>query len=84
MPRPSELVDTISAQARDRLEDLEEGILVTAMGKAVILRRLSDGHTARIHTRGYARVRLERPGLFIAGGHRVTFTPMSDVLRRFA
>jgi hypothetical protein len=29
-------------------------------------------------------VRLERPGLFVAGGRRVTFTPMRDVLHRLS
>jgi hypothetical protein len=76
-----ELVATIPAQSGDRLEDLKAGILVTANGKTVTLRRLSDGHTAALHAAGYARARLERPGLFIAGGRRVTFTPMADVRR---
>ena len=77
-----ELVDTMPARRKDRLEDLAGGILVTANGKTVTLRRLSDGKTARFHTSGYARGRLERPGLFVAGARRVTFTPMAAVLRR--
>ena len=77
-----ELVKTIPAQSRDRLEDLASGILVTANGKTVTLRRLPDGKTARFQTSGYARARLERPGLFVAGARRVTFTPMAAVLRR--
>ena len=78
-----ELLDTIPAQSRERLEDLKGGILVSATGKTVTLRRLSDGHSAHFHAAGYARARLEHPGLFFAGGRRVTFTPMADVLRRF-
>jgi hypothetical protein len=79
-----ELVQKIPAQGRfrvPRLEDLEHGILVTAMGRTVMLRRLRDGRMARIHTRGIAHGQLERTGLFVAGGHRVTFTPMRDVVR---
>ena len=66
----------------DRLEDIDRGILVTATKRTVTLRRLSDGHTARIHTRAIARAQLEPSGLFVAGGHRVTFVPMADILRR--
>jgi hypothetical protein len=76
-----ELLDTIPAQSRERLEDLKGGILVTATGKTVTLRRLSGGHTARLHAAGYAHARLEGPGLFVAGARRVTFTPIADVLR---
>ena len=77
-----ELLDTISAQSRDRLEDFASGILVTANGKTVTLRRLRDSQTARFHTSGFARARLERPGLFVAGARRVTFAPIAAVLRR--
>jgi hypothetical protein len=75
------LLATIPTQSGDRLEDLKAGILVTANGTTVTLRRLSDGHTSTLFAAGYARARLERPGLFIAGGRRVTFTPMADVRR---
>jgi hypothetical protein len=40
----------------DRLEDTENGILVTATTRTVTLRRLSDDHTARIHTRDPVRL----------------------------
>ena len=70
------------AEGGDRLEDLQSGILVTTSGKTVKLRRVEDGRVARIRTRGVSRAQLERPGLFVAGGRRVTFTPMADVLRR--
>jgi hypothetical protein len=76
-----ELLTTIPTQSGDRLEDLKAEILVIANGTTVTLRRLSDGHSAPLHAAGYARARLERPGLFIAGGRRVTFTPMADVRR---
>jgi hypothetical protein len=66
----------------DRLEDLQSGILVTTAAKTVKLRRLLDGRVATIRTRGFPRAQLERPGLFVAGGRRVTFTPMADLLRR--
>jgi hypothetical protein len=77
-----ELLDTIPVESRERIEDLKRGILVTANGKTVTLRRLSGGHTTRLRTPGYAHARLEGPGLFVAGGHRVTFVPMADILRR--
>jgi WD40-like Beta Propeller Repeat len=64
------------------LEDLEGDILVTAAGGTVTLRRLGDGRTATIHTHGVARAQLEPPGLFVGAGRRVTFTPMSQLLRR--
>jgi hypothetical protein len=66
-----------------RLEDLERDILVTASGRAVTLRRLTDGRARTIHAGGIAHAQLEPPGLFVAAGRRVTFTPMRDVLRRF-
>lgn len=66
----------------DRLEDLERGILVTAMRRTVTLRRLRDGRTAQVRAHGLAHAQLEPGGLFVAGGRRVTFTPMSGVLRR--
>ena len=66
----------------DRLEDLQSGILVTTAGKTVRLRRLEDGRVATIRTGGVPRARLEPPGLFVAAGRRVTFTPLADVLRR--
>jgi hypothetical protein len=40
----------------DRLEDIENGIVVTATKRTVTLRRLSDDHTARIHTRDPVRL----------------------------
>lgn len=64
-----------------RLEDLDRGILVTALGRTVTLRRLGDGRTTTIRTSAIARAQLERPGLFVAAGRRVTFARMQDVLR---
>jgi hypothetical protein len=64
------------------LEDLEGDILVTASGRRVTLRRLGYGRTITIRKRRLAHAQLERPGLFVAAGARVTFTPMRDVLRR--
>jgi len=55
---------------------------VTATKRTVTLRRLSDGDTARIHTRAIPHAQLEPSGLFVAAGHYVTFTPMREVLRR--
>jgi dipeptidyl aminopeptidase/acylaminoacyl peptidase len=66
-----------------RLEDLEGEILVTASGKTVTLRRLGDGRTAAVRTRGPAHAQLEAPGLYVSSGRRITFTPMADVLQRF-
>lgn len=64
-----------------RLQDLDRDILVTASGGTVTLRRLGNGRTSTIHAGGTALAQLERPGLFVAGARRVTFTPMRDVLR---
>ena len=66
-----------------KLQDLESGILVTASGSMVTLRRLSDGRTTTFQVHGSALAQLEPPGLFVAGAHRITFTPLRDVLRRF-
>jgi hypothetical protein len=76
-----ELVKTLSVESSVRLEDFDHGIVVTARQRTVTLRRLSDGRTATIHTRGRAHAQLEQAGLFVAGGHRVTFTPRREVVR---
>jgi hypothetical protein len=65
-----------------RLQDLDRDILVTATGGTVTLRRLGDGRTSTIRAGRTALAQLERPGLFVARGRRVTFTPIRDVLRR--
>jgi len=72
----------VTAARHLRLEDLDRDILVTASGRTVTLRKLSNGRTTTIRAGGTARAQLERPGLFVAAGRRVTFTPMRDVLRR--
>jgi hypothetical protein len=43
---------------------------------------LSDGKNLTIAARGKAYAKLKSAGLFVACGHRVTFTPMADVLGR--
>jgi hypothetical protein len=48
----------------------------------VTLRRLGNGRTASFKTAGKAKAALEQPGLYLAGTHRVTFTPMREILRR--
>jgi hypothetical protein len=77
-----QLVASFPAASHLRLEDLDRDILVTAAGRMVMLRRLGDGRTTTIRLPRIARAQLERPGLFVAAGRRVTFTPMRDVLRR--
>jgi hypothetical protein len=80
-----ELVRSFPAEGSarlDRLEDLQDGILVTAMRRTVTVRRVSNGRNLTIAARGKAYAKLEPAGLFVAGGHRVTFTPMADVLGR--
>lgn len=64
------------------LQDLEGDILVTAAGGTITLRKLDDGRTTTIGAGETARAQLERPGLFVAGGGRLTFTPMRELLRR--
>jgi Tol biopolymer transport system component len=85
-----EIYDTGTGQRTDRfpvpkavsLQDLEGDILVTASGETVTLHRLGDGRILTLHTDGRAKAKLEQPGLYLAGAHRVTFTQMKDVLRR--
>jgi Tol biopolymer transport system component len=77
-----QLVARFPARSRLRLEDLDGDILVTASGRRVTLRRLGNGRTITIRKRRLAHAQLERPGLFVAAGARVTFTPRRDVLRR--
>ncbi|TML64596.1 MAG: hypothetical protein E6G22_04085 [Actinobacteria bacterium] len=83
-----EIYDTASGRlvvqlpALKGLQDLEGDILVTASGSAVTLRRLGDGRTTTFHATGKARAQLERPGLFVAGDRRMTFTRMLEILRR--
>jgi hypothetical protein len=64
------------------LADPDGDILVTTSGETVTLRRLGDGRTTTIRTRGAAHAQLEAIGLYVTGAHRVTFTRMRDVLRR--
>jgi TolB protein len=65
-----------------RLEDLERGILVTAAGATVTLRRLADSRTVTLRTDGAAKAKLTTAGLFLAGTHRVTFLSLPHVLRQ--
>jgi hypothetical protein len=65
-----------------RLEDLEGELLVTASGGTVTVQKLPSGRSVRFRPGGTARAQLERPGLFIAGAHRLTFTPMRELLQR--
>ena len=85
-----EVYDVGSGRRTDRfvvgkavtLQDLEGDILATAGVKTVSLRKLGNGRTVAFGTVGPAKAAIEKPGLFLAGSHRVTFTPMQDVLRR--
>jgi hypothetical protein len=70
------------AAPRLTLQDLDGGTLVTASVRAVTLRRLSNRRTTTIRFARLVRAQLERSGLFVAAGRRVTFTPMREVLRR--
>jgi hypothetical protein len=76
------LLQQVPAAGRVRLEDLRGDLLVTASGGTVTVRRLRDGRTTTFRPGGVARAQLEQPGLFVAGGRRVTFTPMRVLLRR--
>jgi Tol biopolymer transport system component len=64
------------------LEDLEGDLLVTGSRGTVTVRRLGDGRTTTFSPGGTARAQLEQPGLFVAGPRRVTFTPLSGLLRQ--
>jgi hypothetical protein len=77
-----QLIRRLEVASSFRLEDLDRGILVLAAARMVTLRRLSNGRTTTTRARGIAHAQLEPSGLFVAGGRRVTFTPMADVLRR--
>ena len=77
-----QLTATILAGAGVRLEDLEGDLLVTASNDVVTVRKLGAGQTTFFRTDGVARGQLEQAGLFVAGPHRVTFTPMSALERR--
>jgi hypothetical protein len=76
------LIGHVPVSAQARLEDLEDGVLVTAVKKTVNVRRLVNGRVTTIHTRGVPHAQLEPSGLFVAGGRHLTFTPMSQVLRQ--
>lgn len=64
------------------LQDLEGDILVNAPSAGVVLRRLGTGRAITLAAGTGASARLERPGLFLAGDHRITFTPMRVIRRR--
>lgn len=76
------LIGTFPVGANVRLEDLEGDLLVTSSSGVVTVRRLSDGRTTSFRPGGAASAQLEQPGLFVAGAHRVTFTPMGALVRR--
>lgn len=77
-----QLTAQFPATGRLTLEDLDRNILVTASGRTVTLRRLGYGRTITIRKRRLAHAQLEPPGLFVAAGARVTFTPRRELLRR--
>jgi hypothetical protein len=77
-----QLTARVPAAAGVRLEDLEGELLVTALNDVVTVRKLGAGQTTFFRTDGVAPAQLEQPGLFVAGPHRVTFTPMSALERR--
>lgn len=64
-----------------RLEDVQSGIAVYVVRRAVRLLRLSDGSDAVIRRAASGRVhaQLEAPGLFWSHGRSVEFVPMSAV-----
>jgi hypothetical protein len=64
------------------LQGLEGDVLVAAPAEGVILRRLDTGRSITIAAGSDDRARLERPGLFLVGPHRITFTPMREIRRR--
>jgi Tol biopolymer transport system component len=64
------------------LQDLEGDILVAAPADGVILRRLDTGRMITLAAGSGDRARLERPGLFLVGDHRIAFVPMREIRRR--
>ncbi len=76
------LVTRIPVASGSRLQDLDRGILVTAQGGTVRLRRLGTSRTTALSVGGTALADLESSGLFTAGARSVKFMPMRDVLRR--
>ncbi len=76
-----QLLDRFPAANSVRLQDLDRDILVTASNGTVTLRRLGAGRKTTLRPGGTAFAQLEPPGLFVAADRRLTFTPMSDVLR---
>ena len=64
------------------LQDLEGDILVVAPSAGVILRRLGTGRAITVAAGTGVSAQLERQGLFVAGEHWITFTPMREIRRR--
>ena len=64
------------------LQDLEGDILVVAPAAGVVLRRLGTGRAITVAAGTGVSAQLERPGLFVAGEHWITFTPMRELRRR--
>jgi Tol biopolymer transport system component len=67
---------------REALAGLEAGILMTESTGGVTLRRLADGRRIALRVPDEGRAQFEPPGLYVATGHRITFTPMRKLLRR--
>jgi hypothetical protein len=57
-----QLVVQMPAARHLRVEDLDGDLLVTALGRTVTVRRLSDGRTARFRAKGTAHAQLENAG----------------------
>jgi dipeptidyl aminopeptidase/acylaminoacyl peptidase len=76
------LSSRITVASNVTLDDLEGDLLVTGSRETVTVRRVGDGRTATFRAGGTAMAQLEQPGLFVAGPRRVTFTPMSTLVRR--
>ena len=64
------------------LQDLEGDILVAAPSAGVILRRLGTGRAITVAAGTGVSAQLERQGLFVAGEHWITFTPLRELRRR--
>jgi hypothetical protein len=66
-----------------RFEDVQSGIAVYVVKRAVHLLRFSDGRDIVIRRAetGPVHAQLERPGLFFSTKNRVEFVPMAAVRR---
>ena len=64
-----------------RFADQDRGLTLYILGRAIHLRRLSDGKdvVVRVPSKGPVHAQIEPTGLFYSSGNQITFVPRSEI-----